>query len=502
MKTTAAVIAFLVFLVNGARLHAADVNVSEATQACIECHQIVHPGIVQGWLKSRHSQVLPRDAMAVKGLGLKVSSKGVPESLQGTVVGCAECHTQRPQEHTDTFEHNGYEIHIVVSPGDCRTCHAEEADQYSRNIMAHAYRNLAENKLYNDLERSILGRVERKGGTLAIQPAEAATRDEACYHCHGTKLKVGGTETRNTELAGELQFPKIDGWPNQGVGRVNLDGTLGSCAACHTRHQFSIETARKPYTCKQCHVGPDVPAFKVYEASKHGNLFSTHGKDWEFKGVPWVIGKDFTAPTCAACHVSLVVNTDGDVVARRSHQMNDRLPWRIFGLVTAHPHPIDPDTTVIRNKSGQPLPTDLDGGFASTYLIGKDEMDKRRQTLQAVCLSCHATSWVDGHWARFESTIRETNAKTLNATRILSDIWAAGYAVGPAKGGSPFDEAVERRWADTWLIYANTVRFASAMGGGGDYGVFADGRYELNKAVVDLHEWLELRRRLAPPKKP
>jgi len=28
------------------------------------------------------------------------------------------------------------------------------------------------------------------------------------------------------------------------------------------------------------------------------------------------------------------------------------------------------------------------------------------------------------------------------------------------------------------------------MGCGGDYGVFADGRYELNKAVMDLHDWL------------
>jgi hypothetical protein len=283
---------------------------------------------------------------------------------------------------------------------------------------------------------------------------------------------------------------------------VNLDGTLGSCAACHTRHQFSIEMARKPYTCKECHVGPDVPVAKVYEASKHGNIFSTHNKEWEFNAVPWTVGKDFTAPTCAACHVSLVVNTEGDVVAQRSHQMNDRLPWRMFGLIYAHPHPRDPDTTIIRNKDGLPLPTDFGGGFATQYLIDAQEMDQRRRRLQAMCLACHGSSWVDGHWARFENTLRETNAKTLTATRILSEAWEAGYAVGPAKGGSPFDEAVERRWADTWLIYANTVRFASAMGGGGDYGVFADGRYQLNKTIMELHDWMEVRRRLPPAKKP
>jgi hypothetical protein len=49
---------------------------------------------------------------------------------------------------------------------------------------------------------------------------------------------------------------------------------------------------------------------------------------------------------------------------------------------------------------------------------------------------------------------------------------------------------------------ANTIRFASAMGGGGDYGVFANGRYELNKATMDLQDWLELRRLMLPAKKP
>jgi hypothetical protein len=493
---------FLVGLLAGAvSAPAKEIQLSEATQACIECHAVIHPGIVRDWQRSRHSQTTPRQALEVKGLGLKVSSPKVPPELQETAVGCAECHTLRPKEHADTFEHNGYDIHIVVSPGDCRTCHAQEAEQYAGNIMAHAYKNLAGNKLYNDLEHAILGGFQRQGGRFSIQPASEATRAEACYYCHGTRLRVAGRQTRHTELAGELEFPKIDGWPNQGVGRVNLDGTLGSCAACHTRHQFSIEMARKPHTCKECHVGPDVPVAKVYEASKHGNIYASLNKEWEFKAVPWTVGQDFTAPTCAACHVSLLVDTEGKVVAQRSHRMNDRLPWRMFGLIYAHPHPIDPDTTVIRNRNGQPLPTDFDGGFASKYLIGREEMDARRRNLQAVCLSCHGSSWVEGHWARFENTLAETNAKTLAATRIMTEIWSVGLAAGPARNASPFDEAVERRWADIWLIYANTIRFSSAMGCGGDYGVFADGRYELNKAVMDLHDWIDLRRRMPSSKK-
>jgi len=113
--------------------------------------------------------------------------------------------------------------------------------------------------------------------------------------------------------------------------------------------------------------------------------------------------------------------------------------------------------------------------------------------MQATCLACHGTSWVEGHWRRYETT----NASVLTATTIMGDVWGGGLADGVAADANPFDESVERRWSDAWLFYANTVRFASAMAGGGDYGVFANGRYELSKAVADLHDWLEHRRAAA-----
>jgi hypothetical protein len=258
--------------------------------------------------------------------------------------------------------------------------------------------------------------------------------------------------------------------------------------------------ARKPYTCQECHVGPDVPAYKVYASSKHGNIFSAMHKSWNFEAVPWTIGKDFTAPTCATCHISLLINTDEEVISQRTHQMNNRLPWRIFGLIYAHPHPQNPDTTIIRNKAGRPLPTDFGGGLASEYLITREEMDVRRKSMQAACLNCHATSWIQGHWRRFENTIQTTNADTLVGTRIMSEIWRAKLAVGLDQpfSGNPFDEAIEKKWTDTWLLYANTIRFASAMGGGGDYTVYAGGRYQLSKTLLELSDWLALRKQLLP----
>jgi hydroxylamine dehydrogenase len=478
-----------------------EVPMSDATRECIECHGITHPGIVESWKKSRHSMITPEQAMSVKGMELKVSAKSVPENLQSVSVGCQECHTLRPKAHADTFDHNGYDIHVVVSPKDCGTCHTQEMEQFSENLMAHAHGNLVNNPVFQDLQQTIEGEPERKDGRIVFNPADSATRAESCLYCHGTKLEKTGVENRDTIL-GEMQFPRITGWPNQGVGRINLDGSRGACSACHTRHDFSIEMARKPYTCKECHIGPDVPAFKVYDASKHGNIFSSMNKYWNFKPVPWTIGKDFTAPTCAACHISLLVNADQEMVVERTHQMNNRLPWRIFGLIYAHPHPKDPDTTLIRNKKGLPLPTDFDGEMASNYLIDEKERKTRAQTMQAGCLNCHDASWVHGHWQRFENTIYKSNAATAVATDVMQEIWKAGYACGVESGCSPFDEGIEKNWANAWLFYANTIRFASAMAGGGDYGVFANGRYQLSEQIQQLSDWYDLRSRLRFQKGP
>jgi hypothetical protein len=485
----------LICLMTALPLPASEDKISDATLECLECHGSIHPGIVEGWRQSRHARVTPRDALAVKGPGLKVSSPAVPEALLDTAVGCAECHNLRPDAHADTFDHNGHAVHVVVSPKDCAVCHSEEAAQFSQNIMAHAVKNLAENPVYQMLQRSILGKPVHRDGRVIYEPEDEATRADGCYYCHGTVLEVTGTETRDTDL-GEMVFPRIAGWPNQGVGRINLDGSLGSCAACHTRHTFSIEMARKPHTCKECHVGPDVPAYKVYSASKHGNIYEALHKGWDFKSVPWTVGKDFTAPTCAACHISLLVNTDGDIINKRTHQVSDRLSWRIFGLIYAHPQPKSPDTTVIRNSAGLHLPTDFDGGFASDYLIDEKEQARRQTAMQATCLSCHDRSWVRSHWTKYEHVIGETNASTRTATDLMAKIWASGAAEGLEKNQNPFDEAAERTWSDVWLFYANTVRFASAMAGGGDYGVFADGRYYLTRRIAELGERLRRREKV------
>ena len=131
MKKLAYLTIIVLFLLIPNAVMTADVPLSDATSGCLDCHSTVHPGIVESWQKSRHAMVTPKTAMAVKGVARKVSSEKVTKSLLAVAVGCAECHTQRPEAHADTFEHNGYKVHVVVSPQDCATCHTQEANQYS-----------------------------------------------------------------------------------------------------------------------------------------------------------------------------------------------------------------------------------------------------------------------------------------------------------------------------------------------------------------------------------
>jgi hydroxylamine dehydrogenase len=85
--------------------------------------------------------------------------------------------------------------------------------------------------------------------------------------------------------------------------------------------------------------------------------------------------------------------------------------------------------------------------------------------MKGTCLACHHTGWVRGFFTRLDNTIATSNHSVQTATQLMLSIWNKGYAQGLATGGSIFDEYIERRWSDVWLLYANNIRFVSAMAG-------------------------------------
>ena len=465
--------------------------ISPQTKTCIGCHSNVTPGIVQDWLTSRHARTLPGEALKQSSLEKRISADTLPEGLREYVVGCYECHSRNVDKHKDAFDHMGHRIQVVVSPNDCSTCHPVEAKQFSGSKKSYAYRNLMENPVYLTLVNTSTGLKRFENGKILNEKPSDATLHETCLGCHGTILSVKGKKTVTTKM-GNIEVPDIASWPNQGVGRVNPDGSLGACTACHTRHSFSIEVARKPYTCSQCHHEPDVPAWNVYEESKHGNIYSSKGKEWNFNAVPWKVGEDMKAPTCATCHNSLLVSPSGSVLAERTHNFGSRLWVRLFGLIYSHPQPISGDTTVIKNKDGLPLPVTFTGEPAADYLIDAAEQKKRLALMSAVCSGCHGTNWTGGHFAKLENTLKETDAMTLAATQLLVQAWDKGLA----DKANPFDESIEQMWIRQWLFYSNSIRYASAMTGAPDYTSFKNGWWDLTENLQKLLETIAIKKEI------
>jgi hypothetical protein len=461
------------------------------TKFCLTCHRGLTPGIVADWESSRHSRTTPEEALKRPELQRRISAEKVDAGLAGNVVGCYECHGLNTDKHKDNFSHFGYNINIVVSPNDCATCHPVEAEQYAGSKKGNAWGNLAKNPVYHGLVNSIIGPKEVVEGTTikAFDPSDF-TRQDACFACHGTVIEVKGMKTVKAKMS--TRVPELTNWPNQGVGRINPDGSKGACTSCHARHAFSIEVARKPYTCAQCHLEPDVPAWNVYAESKHGNIYLSDNHKWNFEAVPWKLGTDFKAPTCATCHVSLVATPDGGTIVERTHDFGGRLWVRLFGLIYTHPQPKSGDTSIIRNADGLPLPTTFLGEPASEFLIGPEEQARKKALMTAVCKSCHSTYWVTRHFDKMDNTLKETDDMTLQATKLITYAWDNGLA----DGSNPFDEGIERKWVKQWLFYGNTARYASAMTGAQDYVAFKYGWWGLTTNLQEMKDKIDMKKAL------
>lgn len=470
------------------------VPISQESKACITCHEMYTPGIVRDWRASLHAQITPAQALKKPEIARRISVAALPDGLSGIAVGCFECHSRNPEAHKDNFRHNGYKINVVVSPEDCRICHEKEVAQYAGSKKAHASGNLMKNPVYHSMVQTVTGVQRLEQGKLVQSVSSPVSLTDTCLGCHGATIEVRGLK-KIQGAAGEMMVPDLSPWPNQGVGRVNPDGSIGTCTACHSRHMFSIEMARKPATCGQCHLDPDVPAFNVYNASKHGNKYYSLGTKWNFTAVPWKLGEDFGAPTCAVCHNSLVVRPDGTIITERTHDFGARLWVRLFGLPYSHPQPVSGDTSIIRNADNQPLPLTLSGQPASTFLISPAEQAQRKAGMQRVCSGCHGASWVDGHFKRLDSTIAETDAMTLTASQLLFDAWLSGVA----DRTDPFDEELEKIWARQWLFYGNSIRYASAMTGAFDYASFKNGWWELAEKLQTMRERIDMLKRTRKP---
>ncbi len=452
--------------------------VSDETQECIDCHESLTPGIYADWLASRHSKMTVGEALTLPEQERRISVSDTKGLNDSTAIGCYECHSLNAENHKDNFEHFGYDINVVVSPNDCSTCHPVEVEQYLPSKKGNAHFNLKNNPVYTLLVNTLVP-ADEPGS------AHSVAQDQSCFACHGTEVKVEGMKTIDTDL-GELEVPILSNWPNQGVGRINPDGSKGACTSCHPRHSFSIEVARKPHTCGQCHLEPDVPAYNVFLESKHGNIYKSESHTYNWTDVPWQPGEDFRAPSCATCHNSALADADGEITVERTHDFGSRLWLRIFGLPYSHAQPKEGETFNITNADGLPLPVTFDNKPAAAFLISEETQKERKDLMGSVCISCHSTSWTEAQFGNLEKISAAADKSVLEATGIMSEIWNKKIE----DNTNPFDEEAELLWVKHWLFYANSIRYATAMMGP-DYAAFKNGWWSAKNNLVKMHSILK-----------
>ncbi|MFL6282768.1 MAG: multiheme c-type cytochrome [Pyrinomonadaceae bacterium] len=77
-----------------------------------------------------------------------------------------------------------------------------------------------------------------------------------------------------------------------------------SGSPCSSGPSCSVEIARLPRTCAQCHMGPDHSQIEIYEESRHGVIEAQREK-LNLKAAPASLTtRGMFVPTCATCHMS------------------------------------------------------------------------------------------------------------------------------------------------------------------------------------------------------
>lgn len=336
---------------------------------CLTCHKEKSPGLYKQWYTSQHAV---------------------------HKVTCLDCHRAENGD-ADAFRHEGALIATLVTPKDCGRCHAKEALEVDNSYHATAGLILESQDAYM---AHVAG-----GEPVAIT---------GCENCHGAKVKIDPNSPN--KLSNKS-------WPNSGIGRLNPDGSKGSCNACHTRHLFSKAQARQPEACSKCHLGPDHPQKEVYEESKHGNTYYTNIDKMNLESDSWVVGVDyFDAPTCATCHMSA---TPG---MKATHDVGTRISWTLRPPISEK----------------------------------KDNWQTKRMNMKQVCVNCHGSAFADGHYYQFDGLVNLYNEKFAKpAGEIMKIINGKKLLENPAS----FGNKIEWTYWELWHHEGRRARHGASMMG-------------------------------------
>ena len=404
----AVVIAFALilsaFLLNRARpkgeTEQPNASLVSATGKCAECHARLQYSVVHEYELSAH---------AAKG------------------VNCLDCH--QPAAGQPKQDHHGFVISAKLTAGNCRVCHETIYQQFlhSRNA-APAWAAVYGEKGLTP-EQVNFSEQYQPGGTRRpphpfVQLEGGSAMTSGCQECHS-------------------------------VGKPNSDGTIGNCTSCHTRHTSSVQIARLPSTCGQCHMGPDHSQIEIYEESKHGVMFQAQQSQLNLSAPPKTLTtRDMFVPTCATCHMS---GLNGLGI---THDPSERLSYYLASAIS------------------QKRPN---------YAASQAKMKQ-------ICAQCHTPALIERVYSQAEQVVQMTNQRVKSAQDLVDGLRKDGVLTG-----APFSQPIDFVYFDLWHYDGRTSKHGAFMGGA-DF-VQWHGNYPMLQKAAELQSMAsELRKEHARAK--
>jgi hydroxylamine dehydrogenase len=314
--------------------------------SCAPCHAKLEPTIVRQFAASamgRPGMQNPRVIYPIRQ------------------ITCADCHGRN---HDDIMASKGRVPEVV-----CGGCHAQI---YKEHVLdaGHSY-GPGPGKLGVNWERNI--------GVPHYKEMPRKVMEMGCDACHA---QAGASDQKY--------------WSDSLHRYVDLSSLVyrNGCIACHTRHAFNLEEARKPEACYTCHMGPDHPNYEAYMASKHGSIYAARGKSWDWTA--FLDRASYDTPTCAYCHMVYVSDAGVRTV---SHNMTRKIIWGM-GVQAA-------------------------GGELRDLAATPEGEAKRREMLK-VCMTCHSEDKARGYLESADAHKLAGDALVLEARGILAGLYRDG----------------------------------------------------------------------------
>jgi hypothetical protein len=334
---------------------------------------------------------------------------GIVESFGGSkmaaVLDCTSCHGNHHADKTS-----------APTIDTCAKCHADKVAQYKEGKHALAWDSMVACPVSAGNSPILTGLTNSMKG---------------CNQCHTVGI-----------ISDEL------------IAENNIVRDVNPCDSCHLRHTFSVEQAKDPESCAQCHIGFDHPQYEMWVDSAMGVAYEAGLK----------------APSCVECHMK-----DGNHAVKTA--------WGFLAL--RYP---EEDAEWLANRIAilQGLGVvDRNGEFTDRLKIVSDydiarltaeDFNKLYSEEKTRCQECHAASFVEAQFNAAETVMKEADAIMAEAIKIVYKLFD-DKIIKPTEGWDVYpdllqfhnsDNTIENELFDMFLSYRNRA-FQSTFHMNADY---------------------------------